>query len=61
MQYFLLQVNSAERFSRSLYKPLKLIENAAAECLSAFDTILQWEECLDDSLLISEDIIRSDE
>lgn len=61
VQYFLLQVNSAERFSRSLYKPLKLIENATTECLSAFDTILQWEECLDDSLLISEDIIRSDE
>jgi hypothetical protein len=61
VQYFLLQVNSAERFSRSLYKPLKLIENATTECLSAFDTILQWEECLDDSLLISEDINRSDE
>jgi hypothetical protein len=61
VQYFLLQVNSAERFSRSLYKPLKLIENATTECLSAFDTILQWEECLDNSLLISEDINRSDE
>lgn len=61
VQYFLLQVNSAERFSRSLYKPLKLIENATTECLSAFDTILQWEECLDDSLLISEDINHSDE
>lgn len=60
VQYFLLQVNSAERFSRSLYKPLKLIENATTECLSAFDTILQWGECLDDSLLISEGIIRSD-
>ena len=54
-QYFLSQINSVERFSRSLYKPLKVIENATAACLSAFDTILQWEEYLDNRLPLPEE------